>query len=328
MEDKNVLQIIGEILLGVLFTIPFMVSETNSYAHITWIEVTFRLLYSFGIPIIIVKLLSLCYRGISILCRNLLAEKDSRYFLMWSLFSVMGFVLWYRYLYYFEKGYIWAEIIGYVVASFWFLLDVNTTRCSRALDLIVVKLGTELKRHKDFVEKYKQCVDFISKEKRQVVRDMDKYYDKTRFHDPRKNFDKDMDIQYADQYQNHIPLYDKEYRGFAGLLDGMTAIRQYAVRVNKYIAKLEEDREWMEKEITVYDGQISKMQQQLKIVESQSSNYYNIAKAVDDNDDIKDEYRERLIREMRMTRKSTKNVNDVWKMNKRINKMRRKHYGR
>lgn len=84
----------------------------------------------------------------------------------------------------------------------------------------------------------------------------------------------------------------------------------------------------MEKEITVYDGQISKMQQQLEIVESQSRNYDNIAKAVDDNDDIKDEYRERLIQEMRMTRKSSKNVNDVWKMNKRINKMRRKHYGR
>lgn len=176
------------------------------------------------------------------------------------------------------------------------------------------------------MEKYKQCVDFISKEKKQVVRDMGKY--KTRFYDPRKNFDKDMDIQYADQYQNHIPLYDKEYKGFAGLLDGMTAVRLYAVRVNKYIAKLEEDRAWMEKEITVYDGQISKMQQQLEIVESQSRNYDNIAKAVDDNDDIKDEYRERLIQEMRMTRKSSKNVNDVWKMNKRINKMRRKHYGR
>lgn len=86
------------------------------------------------------------------------------------------------------------------------------------------------------MEKYKQCVDFISKEKKQVVRDMGKY--KTRFYDPRKNFDKDMDIQYADQYQNHIPLYDKEYKGFAGLLDGMTAVRLYAVRGKQIYCKI------------------------------------------------------------------------------------------
>ncbi len=327
MEDKSVLQIIGEILIGVLLMVPFIFNETNDYTHIMWIDVIFRLLYSLGIPIIIVKTMSLCYRFISVIGKNLLVKQDNLYFLLWIIFVVLGFSLWYKYLFYFKKGYIWAEIIGYFVSAFWFLLDVNTTRCCRALNLIVVKLGTELKKHKDFVEKYKQCVDFISKEKRQVVRDMDKYYDRTKFHDPRKNLDKDMDIQYADQYQNYIPLYDKEYKGFAGLLDGMTAVRLYAVRVNKYIVKLEEDREWMEKEITVYDGQISKMQQQLKVVEECSSNYHSIKNMKTVGVD-KDKFEENLIREMISTKESTKNVNDVWKMNKRINKMRRKHYGR
>lgn len=328
MEDKSVLQIISEIIMGFLFMVPFVINETNNYAHIIWIEVLFRLLYSFGIPIIIVKIMSLLYRFISVLVSNSLMKNDCRYFQLWFLFVVIGFCLWYRYLIYFQKGYIWAEIIGYIVASFWFLLDVNTTRCSRALKQISEKLGTELRVHRDFVEKYKKCVDYISKEKTQVVRDMNVVYDKTRFHDPCRNLNKDINIQYADEYLTHVPLYEKEYKGIAGLFDGMICIRKYASEVNKYIGKMEEDRKWMDKEINVYSGQIEKMQEQMGLLKRVQGNYAKMESIAEINDDNIEYYNRIIQNGKQMINKSTKNVNDVWKMNKRINKIRRKHYGK
>ena len=46
MEDKSVLQIIGEILIGVLLMVPFIFNETNDYTHIIWIDVFFRFIFS------------------------------------------------------------------------------------------------------------------------------------------------------------------------------------------------------------------------------------------------------------------------------------------
>ena len=67
MEEKKTSRIICEMLIGIIMTLPFFINEKNRYLDAAWITVLFKALFSVGIPLAVIKLMSIVYRFISII---------------------------------------------------------------------------------------------------------------------------------------------------------------------------------------------------------------------------------------------------------------------
>ena len=330
MEEKKVSSIICEMLVGMVMTLPLVINAKYKYLDIAWILVIFRLLFSIGIPLTVVKLMSIIYRMFSFIFKRALYLHPFLYYLVFGVFVVGGIYEWDQYQQYMQMGYFWLEVLAYIISSVWFLIDVNSTKCIRRIKSIYKRLIQDLQIHEDYVEKYKTMMDIISQRKNRVLKELEQFYPKKFLSDPLKNLRKEVDISRADNYQRYIPHVNKEdYTGVSGLIKGSTIISLYDVNVNEFVKNMQDDRNWMEQEMKVYAGEIDKLEKQLKLIKVSGS----IAEieeseilAVDDENRKKNQ----LIykKELEMTKESSKNVKDFWKMNKEINKLRRNHYAR
>ena len=59
MEEKKTSHIICEMLIGIIMTLPFFINEKNRYLDAAWITVLFKALFSVGIPLAVIKLMSI-----------------------------------------------------------------------------------------------------------------------------------------------------------------------------------------------------------------------------------------------------------------------------
>lgn len=329
MEDKRVGQIIREMLLGVVLTLPFFLNKRYGWIDTTWVMVIFRILFSIGVPMAVIKAMSVVYRLLSFVMESAMFLHEFLYYLFYAIFLSAGVYAWRQYSEYMAWGYFWLEIAAYLISAVWFLMDVNTTKCSRRLQFIYQKLVAAFQIHDNYVLKYKDIMKDISQRKEQVLVQLEPLYPRKLFRDPLKELRKDIDISRADNYQQYIPIMPDECRGLHGLRYGSRIVYSYFNKVNKYVEDMKEDRAWMEQEIKLYDGEIEKLEHHLELIKMSDSiaQIEQIPMFEIDAETIQNG-KQIYETEVEITKNSIGKVKEIWKLNKNINKLRRKHYER
>ena len=329
MEEKKTSRIICEMLIGIIMTLPFFINEKNRYLHAAWITVLFKALFSVGIPLAVIKLMSIVYRFISIIFKRILYVHTFLYYLFFCMFVAGGVYEWYQYQEYMRKGYFWVEVISYIVCAIWFLIDVNTTKCIREIRGIEEWLIQALREHEDYVEKYKDKMKRINKRKDRELKVLEEFYPKKFFSDPLKNLRKEIDISRANNYQRYIPHVLGDYSGIKGLKYGASTTRLYYWNVKRFIQNMEDDRKWMKQEMEVYGGKIKNIEEQLEIIRQTGDNVAAVSSQIlMINPTIVEKFQNEYEKEINIAKTNSENVKDFWKMHKKINKLRRNHYER
>lgn len=320
MEDKSLIQIFFECLVGIILMIPL--NKINSDGTV-WI-VIMRLLYSFGIMLAMTKIMSILFRMISCIFRMIMMLHQKSYGILCFIFIGSGVVLWNLYPSYFTKGYFVAEIIAYVLFSFWFLLDVNTTKCFWYIMFLYAILNSEVEEHKECVATYKNNMNSISNRKNGLVKELEVYFPKRFFSDPLKELKKDINLSSIDRYLQKVPSFHGEYKGIGGFLTGQICINEFENAIEHYLGNLDDDEQWMDSEQQVYDGYISEMEKMVDTIQKSEKRVETLDKLRIDSR----EYQEILEKDIADAGNNRKSIKQFWKMNKKIIKSRRKNYGR
>lgn len=329
MEDKSVGQIIGEMLVGVVLILPYLLNKRYGWIDITWVMVIFRILFSIGVPLAGIKAMSVVYRLLSLIMKRAMYIHEFLYYLFYVIFIGAGIYVWHQYSEYMAQGYFGLEIIAYIISSVWFLTDINTTKCSRNLQLIDQELSKAFRTHENYVRKYKDIMKDISQRKKHVLIQLEPLYPHKLFRDQLKELRKDIDISRADNYQHYIPGAPDECRGLHGLWYGSIIVNSYFNKVNKYVEDMEEDRTWMEQEVKLYDGEIEKLEHHLELIKmSDSIAQIEQIPIFGIDDEIIQKGQQIYETEIAITKTSSGKIKEIWKLNKKINKLRRKHYER
>ncbi len=288
-----------------------------------WIVIS-RILYSFGIMLVMTKLLSIVYRMISFIFKGVMVHFQKSYWVLYFLFIFLGVTVWNQYPDYFAKGYFVAEIIAYVLFAFWFLLDMHTTKCLTYIKYLDMILNYTVSEHKKYVDTYKNDMNNISVRKDTLVKDLEQYFPPKFLRDPLKDLRRDPDLTHIDKYLQKLPFFKGGYKGIDGLLSGQYNVNHFLVSVANYIEKLESDEVWMDDEKEIYDSYITEMEKMVSTIRKSGQKIETLSELGFDTN----RFQEILEGDIAAARNNRKNIKQFWKINKKINKMRRKNYGR
>lgn len=320
VNDKSIVQIFFEFIIGIILMMPLSIFNSD---NIVWIFIM-KLFYSFGVILSMNKLMSLIYRVISYIFRENMLLYQKSYGMLYVMFICLGVVVWNLFPSYFSKGYLAAEIIAYVLTAFWLLLDICTTKHYWYIISLFEMLDFEIEKHKIYVSEYKEMISDISNRKDEIVKKLEPYFPKKLFGDPLKELKKNIDISHIDKYLQKIPSFQGAYKGIDGFLHGQASIYEFENAIDNYLGNLADDEQWMDSEKHIYDGYVSEME---KIVD----NIQESKKRVDTLEELGFDpsvYQKILRGDIVDAGNNRKRIQQLWKMNKKVNKLRRKNYGR
>lgn len=320
MKDKGLTQIILEFFIGVLLVIPLIAIKSDKTL---WIVIG-RLLYSFGIMLAMTKLMSIVYRMVSKLLMGLMLPYQNSYWILYAIFLCLGAGIWNLYPSYFSKGYFWAEIVAYALFAFWFLLDVHTTKCFTNIIFLEAVLDLEISEHKKYVDTYKNDMSRISARKDTLVEELEQYFPKKFLKDPLKELKRDPDLTRIDKYLQRVPFFQGAYKGIDGFLYGQENVNKFINAVEYYLGNLADDEQWMDNEIQVYGDYILEMEKIASLIKKSGKKVETLSELGFDTK----QFQEILKGDIADAKNNRKNIKQFWKMNKKINKMRRRNYGR
>ncbi len=288
-----------------------------------WIVIS-KILYSFGITLIMTKLMSIAYRIISYIFKGVMVHHQKSYWVLYFLFIFGGVYVWNLYPDYFAKGYFVAEIIAYVLFALWFLLDMHTTKCLTYIKLLDVILNHTVSEHEKYVDAYKNDMYNISARKGTLVNELEQYFPPKFLRDPLKDLRRTPDMTGIDNYLQKLPFFKGDYKGIDGLLNGRDYVDNFEVSVLNYIDKLESDEVWMDNEKELYDSYIIEMEKIVSTIKKSGQKIETLSQLGFDTS----RYQEILKGDIADAGNNRKNIRQFWKINKKINKMRRRNYGR
>ncbi len=320
MKDKNLIQIFFEFLVVILLMIPLI--RVNSDKTL-WIVIN-RILYSFGIMLAMTKLMSVVYRMISHIFKRVMLFHQKFYWMLYFIFICLGVVIWNLYSSYFEKGYFVAEIIAYILFAFWFMLDIHATKCFTYIEFLDMILRQEVEKHEKYIDTYKNDISSLSVRKNMLVKELEPYFPKKFLRDPLKDLKRELDLTCVDKYLQKLPHFRGAYKGIEGFLSGQENINKYENVIEHYLGNLADDEQWMENEKEIYDKYISQMEKIVITVKKSKQKIETLSELGFDTT----QFQRILENDIVDAEDNRKNIKNFWKMNKKINKIRRKNYGR
>lgn len=340
MEEKRMSSILGEFLLGTILMLPFIIDQKIQYIDIKWLMVIVKALFSVGLPLTMLKMMSVLYKIFSHILKNKMTEKEILYKVFYVLFIIIGIVIWRKNLTVFKNGYGWVEIIAYIIFAVWFMMDVNTIECSRVIKQQRENLKNVLDVHKQCVMEYKENMHEILKRQESMLEELSIYSSKSFWNDPLKVFKKEINFSYIDNYEKSIPQYKGLWdSGLSGLVAGRTEVMTYRWKVEDFLRTLYTDENRMRDEVQEYDQIIKNIEIRIK------STTYTEDEIIDTVNNINDTLKKIGHKGVKIERTKANRQQDVkdtikqiednkgsiknfWKMNKRYTRERRKNYGR
>lgn len=333
MEEKNVWKIIGELLIGIVLMVPLLFFE-NKVENYTWLLIVMRVLFSVGFSLAIVKSMSFIYRTIFMFFANSLIAHDVLYIGIYVFLIILGASLYFFIPEMPEKGYMWLEIVAYILGIIWFITDINTTKCAAIINIWERKLDDALRSHGKFIKGFKEERSAIEERKELAIEKLEPYVKKTFCGDPLGELKKTIDITYVDNYLNAIPNFTGNIKGIAGFLRRNVDVYWYAGCINKYMERLKEDEQYMAQEQKIYDELVEKFEKEIRNAKA-SEQYVKIVAELCKNGEYKNIDKWQNIRQndidyVSQTVKNSKNsIKKFKKMNKNANSIfRRTFYGK
>lgn len=92
MEEKRMSSILGEFLLGTILMLPFIIDQKIQYIDIKSLMVIVKALFSVGLPLTMLKMMSVLYKIFSHILKNKMTEKEILYKVFYVLFIIIGIV--------------------------------------------------------------------------------------------------------------------------------------------------------------------------------------------------------------------------------------------
>lgn len=333
MEEKNVWKIIGELLIGIVLMVPLLFFE-NKVENYTWLLIVMRVLFSVGFSLAIVKSMSFIYRIIFMFFANSLIVYDVLYIGIYVFLIILGASLYFFLPEMREKGYMWLEIVAYILGIIWFITDINTTKCAAIINIWERKLDDALRSHGKFIKEFKEERSAIEERKELVIKELEPYVKKTFWGDPLGELKKTIDITYVDNYLKAIPNFTGNIKGIAGFLRRKFDVYWYAGCINRYMDRLTEDEQYMAQEQKIYDELVEKFEKEIRNAKV-SEQYVKIVAELCKNGEYKNIDKWQNIRQndidyVSQTVKNSKNsIKKFRKMNKNANSIfRRTFYGK
>lgn len=320
MKDKSLIKIFIEFLAGMLLMLPLIFFNSDKTL---WIVIS-RMLYSFGIMLALTRLMNIAFRMISCIFRRVMLFHQKSYWVLFFGFICSGVVVWNVFSSHFAKGYFAAEIVAYVLFVFWFLLDMHTTKCFTYISFLDAILMLEVIKHRKYVDAYKNDMDSISARKKTLVKELEPYFAKKFLRDPLKDLRREPNLTHIDRYLQKIPSFQGAYKGIDGLLSGQESINRFENAAENYLGNIADDEQWMDNEKETYDGYVSGMEKIVTTIKNSGQNIETLSGLGFDTN----QFQKILEGDIAVAESNRKNIKQFWKMNKKINKMRRKNYGR
>lgn len=320
MKDKSLIQIAFEFLVGILLMIPLILINCDK----TFWIVTCRILYSFGIMLAMTKLMNIVYRMIACIFRRVMLFHQKSYWILYFIFICLGVVVWNMFSSYFAKGYLVSEIVAYVLFVLWFLLDMHTTKCFAYISFLEGIINLEVMRHRKYVDTYKNDMSSISVRKEALVKELEPHFPKKFLVDPLKDLRRQINFTHIDKYLQRIPSFRGAYKGIDGFLSGQENINRFENAVECYLGNIADDEQWMDNEKETYDGYISGMEKIVTTIKKSGQQIATLSELGFDTN----QYQKILEGDIAVAENNRRNIKQFWKMNKKINRMRRRNYGR
>lgn len=319
--DKKISVIFLEILVGIAMACPLILNENQIEGNVKLVIA--RICYSIGVVLVLTRLMNLIFRILHAIFKSYMLSHDTIYRVLAVFFIVMGVVIWNKNPNIFDKGYFWLQIVAYIICSLWLLIDINATKCIWCITMVYYYLEDILDNHKACVGQYKIKMNDITRRKDILVNNLEPYCKRTFLKDPLKQLRKDPDISYIDGYLQDVPEFHGEYSGLAGLLCGTQNVAEFMNAVTAFNDRITEEETMMNREMDTYDGYIEAMEKRLDIIKKSGQEVEMLEESNFDSS----KYRTIYKKDIKDVRNSSGEIKDFWKMNKKINKVRRR-YGR
>lgn len=108
----------------------------------------FKGIFSVGFSLAIAKGISFIYRIIFAFFAETLIAHRPLYIGIYVFLIALGASSYFFLPGMTEKGYMWLEIVAYILGVIWFITDINTTKCASIINIWENKLGDVLCSHK------------------------------------------------------------------------------------------------------------------------------------------------------------------------------------
>lgn len=333
MREKSVWKISGELLAGIILMVPMFLFEKKAINGTGWF-VVLRVFFSVGFSLAIAKGISFIYRIIFAFFAGTLIAHRPLYIGIYVFLIALGASSYFFLPGMTEKGYMWLEIVAYILGVIWFITDINTTKCASIINIWENKLGDVLCSHKNYVQEFKQERDAIEKRKKIVIGELGQYVKESFWNNPLKELKKTIDISYVDNYLMAIPQFSANIKGIDGLLFGNIEVYQYVYGINKYIDRLVEDEQYMAQEQKVYDELVEKFEKEIETAQK-SEQYVKIVTELCESGEYANVDRWQNIRQndIDYVSQTVKNSKEAIKKFRKVNKnansiFRRMFYGK
>lgn len=185
-------------------------------------------------------------------------------------------------------------------------------------------LGIGVTRHSKYVAAYKNDMGSISARKGALVKEIERYFPKKFLQDPLKDLRREPNFIRVDKYLQRLPSFQGEYKGIEGFLSGQENVNRFEKAVERYLGNIADDEQWMDKEREVYDSYISEMEKIATTIRQSGQKIETLSELGFDAN----QFQKVLEGDIAVAESTRKNIKQFWKMNRKINKMRRRNYGR
>lgn len=281
MKEKNIFDILKECITGLICMLPFMINQKIEYVHIKWLMVVVAVLFSLGLPLAVIKMMSILYQILSKKLEKKMEDDEILYKTFYALFIVLGIVICYATSVLIQNSYIWVEVIAYIIFSIWFMTDANTIECSRIIKRQTKKLQDALDVHKHCVTEYKRNLDELMNKHENMYRINDSL--KSFWNDPLKVLKKEIiDI---DNYEKNIPKYkNTQYVGLSKLIFGRMDVIVFRWKVQHFLYGLDTEQKWMKDEVQKYEEIIKDIEKRIEVTASGEYRNKNIGDKMGENE--------------------------------------------
>lgn len=317
LQDNTVNKIIKEIILGIILLITFFLIKKIGISG-KELNVIAKVMYSVGSVVLLTKMPSFvaCY-----------ILENTRRNIFWKLYIFIEGIVVFLYILLldlFHNGYLWLEIVTFILCSIWVLMDMNTVSCMKKVNEINNEIECNVKQHFENVEDFKITMNELLEKKYKLLKELEPYVKETLFRDPLKNVRRDIYFPDIDRYLETIPRYKgkkEDLKGLGGLTYGRCEVARLQYSSENYKKNLLQEWQSLNTELNLYQKNVDALETKISLVK-QSGKEIDTLEDFGFNSSKFKMIQQNEILNVKGCDKDFKRINDL---HKKINKIRRKH---